>query len=104
MVKKGRPKKAQVEVDIDCPWCRKGMHVQVFRDIVEPAVPAVVELVPVVEKDTQGRLFDEGEKPDEKSGKAAVKKKGSKKGKKGVKAKAPKKKKKAAKKKKKGKR
>jgi hypothetical protein len=55
--KPGRPKKAQVDINIACPHCQKRMNVQVFRDIVTPAVPAEVELRPIVTPDNQ-EVFD----------------------------------------------
>ena len=96
--KRGRPKRAQVEVSIVCPWdkCGRRINVKIFRDIVEKAVPAKVEFVPVVEKDSQRTLFDEPPGPPKRGGKkaSAIKGRASKKKKsvKGLKKKAPSKK------------
>lgn len=97
MAKKGRPKRAQVDVTITCPWdkCGRKIRVKIFRDVTKKAVPAVVELVPVVEKDGQKTLFDmptkhpKGKKAKATKGRAPKKKKSVR----GLKKKTPKKKK-----------
>lgn len=97
MAKKGRPKRAQVDVSIVCPWdkCKRKIKVKIFRDVVKKAVPAKVELIPVVEKDGQKTLFDEpppqpkGKKAKTSKGRAPKKKKSVK----GLKKKSAKKKK-----------
>lgn len=54
-----------IDIVIECPYdnCGRKIRVKVFRDIIKKQVPAEVELVPVVDKELQGELFDDLEKP-----------------------------------------
>ena len=84
----GDTTKAKRPQNIKCPWCKKKIDVEVYRDVVEPAVPAEIEIRTVVKKDGQKTMFPEDDKP---KGKGKGKKTTVKKG--GVKGRAPKKKK-----------
>jgi len=57
-----KAKRPQHECNIKCPWCKRKIDVEVYRDVIEPSVPAEIEIRTVVKKDGQTTLFPDDDK------------------------------------------
>lgn len=49
-------RKKKVDVLVDCPWCRKPIHIEAGSDILTPGVKAETQPYVEVERHTQTKL------------------------------------------------
>lgn len=54
-------RKKKVDVLVDCPWCRKPIHIEAGSDILTPGVTAERSRSVEVERHTQTKLTGKGE-------------------------------------------